>query len=204
MTDARKARILKGAFTIALAVVLGATLGGCKKSTTTTTPAAGQTAQQALKVAQSAVATVAPDSKLLVVSTAGVVATEAPVWQYLLGSPKNDTVYAVIVAQGKTEQASEYGKANLSATEWAAVPAPGEWKIDSPDAHAKALAAYSPGTNSTPYTMGFVTYIPQQSTQTDTKPMTWVVTFDPASMNSKVTTSTVYVNATTGAVTVPK
>lgn len=206
MTDARKARLLFAAIVAAIALGLVLALGGCGKQASTTTPAApaGETAMDALKVAKSSLSTTAPDSKMLIVQTAGIVTTAAPEWEFLLGAPKTDVVYAVVVKDGKVVQGSEYGTANLSAAEWAAVPAADAWKIDSPDAYSKALAAYPAGTKQTAYTMGFVTYIPKQSSQPNTKAMTWMVTFDPSSMNSKVTTNTIYVDATTGAVTVPK
>ena len=177
---------------------------GCSGSKTASTPTAPAqiTAKQALPIAMSALATTAPDAKLLVGQSAQpITATSTPVWEFLLGSPKTDVVYAVIVMGGKG-QAQEYGKAGLTADEWAKVPSVDAWKVDSDVAHQKAITVYSNGKNAA-YVMGFVTYVPAKAKTPDSKPQIWVVNFDPASIGH-ATTSTVDVSMTTGAASLAK
>ena len=185
----------------ALALVLGiGVLAGCGSSqvpsSAGSTPADTQPAKKAFAIAQSTLSTAAPDGKLLVAQVAGpITATTTPVWEFLIGSPKSDVIYAVSVQkdQGKFQ---EYGKAGLSATEWAAVPSIDNWKIDSNVAHDKAVSVYTEG-KSAAYIMGFITYIPKSAKGTTAKAMTWGVSFDPSS-KSKSPTSTVEVDMTTG------
>ena len=198
MTDTTSGRLGKIVLAVALVVSFSAVLVGCGSKAKTTVPAA-TTAKGAFDIAKSTLATTAPDAKLLVVQTGSVVtSTAAPVWQYLFGSPKTDTVYAVTVQSGAAT-ATPYGSAGLKAAEWNAVPGIDVWKVDSNEALQKALAAYPNATVATAYLMGFVTYTPKASTS-GTKAMVWDVTFDPATLG-KETTSTVHINATTGAVT---
>lgn len=204
MTARPTARVIKIVVSLTLALVLGAALGCSKPATPKPVVPAALTAQQAFAIAKTSLATVAPDAKLLVVQSANIItATSTPEWQFLIGSAKDDTVYAVVMKNGKANP-SRYGSANLSAQEWAAVPPADAWKIDSPEAYAKALAAFPSASKSTRYTLGFVTYIPRASTNARATPMTWMVTFDPAAMKNTDTTSTIEVNATTGVTTVPK
>ena len=190
---------------LALTLVLAAgTLAGCSSSSPTTSKPAGMTAKAAYSIAMTAVATTAPDGKLLVCQAADTItATSTPTWEYLIGSPKTNKVYAVLVQDGKG-QASEYGSAGLSSAEWAAVPATDQWKIDSPEAHDKAVQVYPDGKDAE-YFMGFVTYVPKSAAQNASKPMTWIVSFDPASLaKGHATTSTIDVDMRTGAATIPK
>jgi len=199
MTDTTSVRLGKIVLAVALVVSLSAVITGCGKKAADTTPTApkGKTAMDSLKAAQSTLSTTAPDAKLLVVQTGAVVtSTSAPVWQYLFGSPKTDTVYAVTVMSGAAT-ATPYGTAGLSKTEWAAVPSVDKWKIDSDEALKKAMATYPNAKASTAYLMGFVTYTPKGAASA-TKPMIWDITFDPASLG-KETTSTVNVDVATGA-----
>ena len=178
------------ALILALAAAL---LAGCSA-----TPKAGaSTAKAAFAVAESTLSTTAPDGKLLVAeSTEPITATSTPTWQFLIGSPKTDVIYAVVVQNGQG-QFQEYGKAHLSAAEWAAVPAADAWKIDSDVAHEKAVALHTNG-KSAAYTLAFVTYVPKASKASRVKAMTWMVTFDPAAQSS-APTSTVTVDMKTGA-----
>ena len=199
MTDTTSGRLGKIVLAVALVVSFSAVLVGCGSPASKTAPSS-TTAKGALIVAQSTLATTAPDSKLLVVQTGSVVTSAAaPVWQYLFGSPKTNTVYAVTVQSGAATT-TPYGSAGLTAADWKAVPGIDKWKIDSNEALQKALAAYPNATAATAYLMGFVTYTPPKATKSTTKAMVWDVTFDPATLG-KETTSTVHVNATTGAVT---
>jgi len=192
---------------LALALVLAAgALAGCSNSTpassTSAPKPAAMTAKDAYAIAITAVATSAPDGKLLVCQAADTItATSTPIWEYLIGSPKTNKVYAVLVQNGKP-QASEYGSAGLSPAEWAAVPAADAWKIDSPEAHDKALTVYPSGKTAA-YFMGFVTYVPKSAAKGASKQMTWIVSFDPASKGSE-TTSTVNVDMATGAASLAK
>jgi hypothetical protein len=83
---------------IALTFLLAA-CGGNK--TATTKPPAGGSAKGGLAAAQSALSTMAPDAKLLLVQTAQSVAvTDTPVWVYVFGSPKTDKTYLVYERAG--------------------------------------------------------------------------------------------------------
>lgn len=182
--------------------MLGLALVGCSKgSAGSSSTQSKNTALDGLKLAQSAVSTMAPDAKLLLVQNGQVMtATSTPVWDYILGSPKTDKLYAVVV-QGGVPQAQEYGTANLG-TEWPNVPAVDVIKIDSNEALAKAKTVYPNAKDDTMYAMGLITYIPK-SGNSQAKAMTWYVQFDP-STQGKLATATVEVNATTGAAALAK
>ncbi len=199
MLSARSSRLFGVALVLAAAVGLGALLAGC----TTPTPTGGTTAKANLPVAQATLTTTAPDAKLLVVQTIGVAsATSTPSWGYLFGSPKTNKLYVVAVQNGKTST-QEYGTAKLSAQEWAAVPGTvDKWQVDSDVAHQKAAEKYGAQGATSPYIMGFVTYIPKTSTST-AEPYVWSVTFDPEKTgNAKARTFDV--NATDGTVKAAK
>jgi hypothetical protein len=207
------------ALVLALALGLTAGLTGCGKSgsssssssstasstasTTSTTTLPAKTAKEALPLAVSALSTTMPDAKLLLVAAGQVVTPSTPpVWQYLFGSPKSGTTYAVIVENGKATT-MKYGTANLAAAEWAAIPTTYAWKIDSDKAVAQAMTVYPGAKKSTAYILGFVTYIPKSDTKVRTPAMTWSVSFDPAT-KGKSATSTVDVSAVTGAAALAK
>ena len=195
----RNTRALLIALAVTSALAMGA-LAGCSSSSTTTatTPVpAASSAMSAAKVAVSTLSTTAPDGRILVAQSASAItATSTPSWQFLIGSPKSDKLYAVMVANGKG-QWQEYGTAGLTAAEWKLVPAFTDWKIDSTEAHAKAVAVHA-SAKTAPYVLGFVTYIPKTAGKTNTQPMVWYVSFDPAAQG-KAPTSTVDVNMVTGA-----
>lgn len=193
MTNSRTTRHALVGLALVLLLALGA-IAGCTKSSTPTT---SSSAKSAFTLAMSALSTAAPDGKLLVTQAADTLTpTSTPSWEFLVGSPKTNVIYAVTVKDGKA-QFQEYGTAGLSAAEWDAVPSADAWKVDSPEARAKALTIY-PNGKSANYYMGFVTYVPKSAGDTTTKPMTWIVTFDPASQGSAPTT-TVNVDVGTGA-----
>jgi len=203
--------IIKLAVVAALALGLTIGLAGCggsKTATTTPTPASTvatgtMTAKQALPLAVSALATTAPNAKLLLVAAGGAITpTVPPVWQYLFGDPKTGTTYVAIVQKGKATSL-KYGSTKLSQAEWNAVPALDAWKIDSDAAVAKALTVYPEGTAKTAYILGFVTYIPKAEKTVLTPPMVWSVSFDPTS-RTKSATSTINVNAVTGVAALAK
>lgn len=189
--------------TLAVAAILSiALLAGCGGNSGTTT-ATGPTAKGSLPVARSALSTMAPDAKLLVVQTAqAVTATATPVWGYLFGSPKTDKTFVVYVENGKAMAAQEYGTAGLTAQEWAAVPGTDLWKIDSDQAYKTAFAAG--GGKGTPeaYAMGLVTYVPKAAATSTVSPFVWSVVFQPGA--SGVTTATIEVDAKTGTAKVTK
>ncbi len=181
---------------VALGALSGCSSGGSSGTGITVPPAAD--AKQAYSIALSAVSTVAPDGKLLVCQTRkAITASATPSWDFLIGSPKTDDIYTVLVDNGKA-QFSTYGKAGLTATQWAEVPRLEAWKIDSNAAHEKAVAVYPNGKDAA-YFAGFVTYVPQSATTPkDMRAMRWILSFDPASKGS-APTSTVDVDLTTGA-----
>jgi hypothetical protein len=198
---------------VVAALVLGLAIGlagcgskGSSTSPTSTAPAAstsGPTAKQQLSLAQSALATSVPDAKLLLVAAgSAITATMPPDWQYLFGSPKTGDTWAVLIQNGKATS-MKYGTAQLTAKQWAQVPTPDQWKIDSDVAHTKALAIYPGAKPETPYIIGFVTYIPPTAKQVQTPAMTWSISFDPTTKGSAPTT-TVNVSAVTGAASFPK
>jgi nitrous oxide reductase accessory protein NosL len=196
MTTNRSARIVRVALALTVALIVAA-LAGCggSKGAQPPTPIS-ITAKTALKAAMSAVATQAPDGKVLVVQTAQpVTATSTPTWEFLIGSPKTNVIYEVRVQDGQA-QAQTYGTANLTPAEWAAVPANDQWKIDSDAALAKALAAYPNGRNAA-YLPGLVTYVPKSAQDSNSRPMKWIIMFDPTTKGSAAT-STVDVDVTTG------
>ena len=201
MNSRQTALYLRLGLALVLVLAIGA-LAGCGGSSGTATTGSGSspadtaTAKKAFAVAVSTLSTAAPDGKLLVAQVGGAVtSTSTPTWEFLIGSPKTDVIYAVSVSAGKG-QFQEYGKAGLSAAEWAAVPAPEAWTIDSNTAHQKAVGVHPQG-KAAAYVMSFVTYVPKSAKGANAKPMTWDVVFDPAAQGS-APTSTVEVNMTTG------
>jgi hypothetical protein len=167
----RDTRVLLIALAVASLLAL-TVLAGCSSSPTTGTQSADTNgAKAAAAIAVSTLSTAAPDGKLLVgQSAAAITATSTPSWQFLIGSPKSDKIYAVMVSGGKG-QFQEYGAAGLSADEWKQVPPLTDWKVDSTEAHTKAVAVHPSG-KSAAYMMGFVTYVPKSAGSTRTKPMT--------------------------------
>ena len=201
VTTKRTAHHLRIVQALALALVIGA-MSGCGSGATSAPKPSAPTAKSMLPIAMSALSTAAPDGKLLVVQTAGAVtATSTAQWEFLIGSPKTDVVYAVIIQNGKG-QFEEYGSAGLSSAEWAQVPPTSEWKIDSDVAHEKALSVYPPGKTAA-YVAGFVTYVPKSAKDTNAKAMVWTLNFDPASKGT-MATSTVEVDMKTGATSLAK
>ena len=197
MIHARISRFAKIGSAVALALALMLVVAGCSSGAA---PAPkGASAKEGLPVATSALSTMAPDAKLLVVQTSGAATpTSTPTWSYLFGSPKNDKTFIVEVKDGKVVSASEYGAAGLTATDWAAVPKVDVWKIDSTDAYKTAVKASGANSAASAYSMGFLTYLPSTETTSDTKPFVWYVSFDPST--SGAATGTIKVDAKTGAI----
>jgi hypothetical protein len=200
MKMARCSTTLRLVLVLALALTL-ATAAGCgNKKSTSTTPAApkGQTAKQALPVAESALSTMAPDAKLLLVQTAAAVTpTSTPVWAYLFGSPKSEKLYVVRVAGGQAMPATEYGSAKeLGTFDWTKVPNLDQWKIDSTEAYDKAYGVSGAKSAPPQWVMGFLTYVPKTDTTSTATPFVWAVQFDPGT--SGATPNVIDVNATTG------
>lgn len=157
-----------------------------------------QGAKAGLAIAESALSTMAPDAKLLVVETAeGVTPTSTPVWAYLFGSPESDKTFVVYVTDGKAMNAAEYGTAGLSDAEWEEVPGTADWKIDADEAYEKALEISGADGEPAAYYMGFQTYVPEAFAASSTvAAFTWYVSFDPG--ESGASTGTVAVDAKTG------
>jgi hypothetical protein len=203
----RIARHVRIGLALALVLAIGA-IAGCTSSTKTGSSAGeasatAGSAKAAYAVAISSLSTKAPDGKLLVCQAADTITpTSTPIWEFLIGSPKTNAVWAVLVKDGKAE-ASEYGSADLDAAEWSAVPAASAWKVNSPEAYDSALKVY-PNGKTADYFMGFVTYIPKSAQKDNTtKAMTWIVSFDPSSKGTAAT-STVSVDMSTGTATLAK
>lgn len=194
----RRSAVVILAFGFGLLLAFG--LAGCgskSANSTTSTHPTGATAKDDLPLAVSALATIAPDAKLLVVQTGNVVtATSTPVWSYLFGSPKSGKTYLVEVKDKKPSPVVQYGTAGLKTNEWALIPPTSDWKTDSNTAYATAVKA-AQVFGDTAYTMGFLTHIPASDTSSTTKPMVWYVSFDPA---SNPATRTVMVDIKTGSI----
>ena len=206
MTNTRTAHLARVG--LALAIVLTTSvMAGCNNPTGTATkppakPVNTRNAKGAAAVAMSTIASVAPDAKLILCQTvAPIPATSTPIWEFLIGSPKTGLVYSALIVQGKA-QTNQYGQVTLSAAEWAKIPSLDAWKIDSDVAHEKALSVYPQGKKAE-YMSQFLMYRPQGAPKTAAKPMTWSITFDPAS-KGKATTSTVLVDMVTGAASLAK
>ena len=199
------ARLTRVALAILLALTLAGLLTGCNKKASSSTAPAGATAMSNVKIAQSALSTTAPDAKLLLVQTANVVTTTStPVWQYLFGSPKNGSIFAVTVKDGKVAATQPYGSAGMAAAEWKAVPDASEWKIDSDAALKSALAFNKANNDKMPWAMGFVTYVPKSAATSATiDAFTWSVSFDPQGTLGKPTAS-INVDAKTGVASASK
>ena len=94
MIRARKIRLATLA-TLVIVLVLVLVAAGCGKKANTPVKS-GPTALGSLAGARSALSTMAPDAKLLVVQTAqAVTSTGTPVWAYLFGSPSSDKTFVV-------------------------------------------------------------------------------------------------------------
>jgi len=201
MTRAQKDRIAVAVVAIiAIAAVL--LLGGCGDKNSATPAKSGPSALGSLPVAESALSTMAPDAKLLVVQTAQAVEpTGTPVWTYLFGSPASDKTFLVYATGSKVMAAQEYGTAGLSDDEWKSVPSTDDIKVDSDAAYDKALTTAGGKGDPNAYFMGMLMYKSADDTST-IKPMVWQVMFDPGS--SGATTDTIEVDAKTGTATVLK
>ena len=183
---------------VVLALALALSVAGCGSKAANTAPT-NASAKEALPVAQSALSTMAPDAKLLVVQTSGAASpTSTITWSYLFGSPKSDKTYIVEVKAGKVVSASEYGAAGLTAAEWTAVPGADAWKIDSAAAYKTAVTASGANSAKSAYSMGFLTFLPSSETTSGTKAFVWYVSFDPST--SGASTGTIQVDAKTGTV----
>ncbi len=188
---------------IALAVVLAATVVGCgnqvaENAATGTVDLVGKSALESLPAATSALATMAPDAKLLFIQSGNSKEpTQAPVWGFLFGSPSSDKTYIVYVRDGKAMRPSEYGQAGLAKGEWPKVASADAIKIDSKAALDSARSKAG-ATDKDAYSIALVVHVPAAETTTTTKPMVWYVSFDPA---SGAASGTVEVDARTGDVT---
>jgi len=178
----------------ALAAIVTAGLLGCGGGSDT--PSSGPTALGSLSAAQSALATMAPDAKLLVVQTASsVTPTGTPVWAYLFGDPETDKTYIVYVSDAQSMGAQEYGTAGLSESDWADVPDSYDWKIDSDEAYASALEVSGAEGDPLAYMMGIMTFKSSEDTST-VKPLVWNVWFNPG--ESGATENAIEVDANSG------
>ncbi|HET6350585.1 MAG TPA: hypothetical protein VFG89_00430 [Coriobacteriia bacterium] len=214
MSHVRTSRVITLMIAIVMALVLAIAATGCsakksakpdnsgssQESTSTGEQAKKDTAKSGIEVARAALSTSAPEAKLLMVQTATAVsATSTPVWGYLFGSPKTDKTYVVYVVNGEVMRSGEYGKAGMSAKDWAQVGAADAFKIDSDEAYTRALAVSGAKQGAAPprYLMGLQTYVsPDTAKKTGAAPYTWYVVFDPGA--SGATSSTIDVDGNTG------
>lgn len=204
MNHLSTARLSRAALVLLLALAVAGVMTGCNKKDADA-PTGAKTAKGSVAVAQSALSTTAPDAKLLLVQTANVVtATSTPVWQYLFGSPKDGSIFAVTVADGKVVSTQPYGSAGMDAVEWDAVPSADEWKTDSDAAYKSALAFNKENNDKMPWAMGFVTYVPKSAqTSTTIDAFVWSVSFDPMGTLG-APPAAINVDAKTGVASAPK
>jgi hypothetical protein len=154
-------------------------------------------AKNAAQTALTMLSTSTPYPKLLIGQfSQPIPATATPVWQFLVGSPRDNTLYAVEVKGGLAHY-KEWGSVNMKAPEWSKVPTIAVWKVEFKEAREKALAVYPQGKNAA-YFANFMTYVPESSNDPAAKPMKWIITFDPKS-KGKAPTTTVEVDMVTGA-----
>lgn len=198
MSHDRSRLLVVSALAAAAALVVMGVLAGCSGSGGAV--ASGPTALGSLSAAESALATSAPDARLLMVQTAQSAATTGtPVWAFVFGSPATDMTYLVYTIEGKVMTAGENGQAGLSADQWADVPETAAWKIDSDTAYEKAFAASGGSGTPAGYFMGLITY--KSATDTSTvEPFQWNVWIDPGTTGA--TTSKILVDAKSGKATV--
>ena len=201
---------------IAVAIVLAlGGLAGCSspaaQQSSTTKPAASSTtkpstissdtgtAKGAAAVALSTLSTAAPDGVIMLAETLGGSSpASSPAWQFMIASPKENSVYSVLVADGKGKF-QPVGVVSFSPAQWEQVPRLTEWKLDSDQARLNAIKAYPKGLHEN-YAMALLAYVPVSGSDTTAKPMKWRVTFDPTKRGSAAT-STVNVDMNTGAAT---
>jgi hypothetical protein len=183
-------------------------LAGCGKKTAVTPttpkkPVDTRTAKGAAMLALSSMPTSVPNPKLLLCQTiAPTEVTRTPIWQFLIGSPKDNQSYNVII-NGGVAQSRKLGKIVMKPKEWTKVPSLKDWKIDSDVAHTNALNVYPDGQNAT-YISSFLMYTSEAATHTVSPAMTWVIDFNPASRRKKNASSTVMVDMRTGAAALVK
>jgi hypothetical protein len=198
---------------VALALAIGV-LAGCSTSAdqnagadsssadATASANASATAKGAATVALSTLSTAAPDGVVLLARTlVAISATSPPVWDFLIGSPKTNAVFNVVVVggHGKFQTA---GTVTFKPSQWAKVPRLTAWTMDSDVAHEKAVAAF-PEAAGAAYNAGMLAYVPVSANDPAAKPLRWTIGFDPATMTNSAT-STVLVDAATGAATLAK
>jgi len=196
-------RSLRAALALTL-VLLAGSLAACnsgsgskadlKKATETTN---SSLAKNSAMVALQTVDAKHPGVKLLYGQLVSpVTATATPMWQFLVGSPDDNSVYSTMVGGGKARWQS-YGSVKMDKAEWSKVPTTSVWKIDSDVALQSALKVYPNGKKGAYFT-SFMTYLPNAALDRSTKPMVWVFNFDPSLNKGSAPTSTVLVDMVTG------
>lgn len=205
MSTARIVRTVRlvGVSLAVVALAFAATGCGDKAEKDSATTESKGTAKAGLTIATSALETMAPDARLLVVQTAqSVTPTASPVWVYLFGSPKTDKTYAVYVSEGKLMGSQEYGEAGLTKEQWADVPDPSAWVVDDDVAYQAALDVSGAKGEPAGHFMGLQTYVPSSTAGPTSKSFVWYVYFDPG--QSGATTATIQVDAKSGEAQVVK
>lgn len=201
MSEQRTNRIAVVIAAVFLALALLVVLPGCGDNSSDGGDNGGEskgTAIAGLDIARSALETMAPDAKLLVVQTGeAVTPTGTPVWAYLFGSPETGSTYAVYVSDGNVMGASEYGTAGLQEDEWGNVPGTDDLQVDSDEAYQAALELSGADGEPAAYFMGLQTYVPESmATTPSVSAFTWYVSFDPG--ESGASTGTIAVDAKSG------
>lgn len=152
---------------------------------------------RAAAVAFSTLSTAAPDGIIMVAQTMQAYSpTATPAWQFLVGSPKSNSVFNVLVVDGQGKF-QPVGSVSFSPAQWEQVPRFSAWKLDSDIAREKAIAVYPKGAKEN-YTVGMLAYRPVSGSDSTARPLQWRVTFDPAKRGNAAT-STVLVDMATGA-----
>lgn len=137
------------------------------------------TASSNLSTAESALTTMAPDARLLVVGGDVTPASgTTPVWTYLFGAPDTGQMYSVSISNGNSMGATDIGVSPLAEDEWDAVPANGSWTLDSDEALEKALEFAGLEEAPSTYSMLLNSYVPEASvSERPAEAMVWYVSF---------------------------
>jgi len=188
---------------LVLAIVALAFLTACGTDAAEPEPAEeASTALANLSPAESAVATLAADAKLLVVQAPSASADGAdPLWVFLFGSPETGQMFSVSIVNGVVMNTAAAGAAPLESAEWASVPETAEWEVDSDEAYEAAFAAAELEGTPTGYAMVMETYVPASAPPVPAvTAFVWYVTF--TMPDAEAESPVVAVDARTGEATV--
>lgn len=188
---------------LVFAIVALAFLTACGGAASEPEPAEeSSSALDNLAAAESAVTTLAADTKLLVVQAPSASTSGAdPLWVFLFGSPETGQMYSVSIVNGIVMNTAPAGAAPLESAEWASVPETAEWEVDSDEAYEAALDAAELEGTPTGYAMVLETYVPASApAEPAVTAFVWYVTFTMPDADAE--SPVIAVDARTGEATV--